>query len=604
MQDVYREEDADAILLADASNAVNRLNREACLRNIRHICPSIAPAVINTYRQPSRLFVDGECLLSCEGTTQGDPLAMPVYALGVLPLIKKVAVPGAKQGWYADDAAAGGKLTPVRQWWDNLVSHGPGYGYHCNAQKSLLLVKPSRYAAAIEMFEGTGVQVTCDGCRHLGAPLGTDKFIEQFVQSKVATWCEEVAQLTTIAASQPQAAYSAFTQGLQNKWSFLCRTSSIPPSLLEPLEHAISGRLIPAITGQAPPGTTVRSLLSLPCWLGGLGMADPCSVAEQYTSSRRITASLVSRLLEQESSFGDSLTQLRTVKATVRAEKRSAFKSMADALRSDHRELAPALDLASEKGASSWLTCRPLCRHGFTLSKGDFRDGLCLRYGWTPPRLPSLCVCSKPLNVSHALSCPFGGFPTLRHNEVRDITARALRQVAHNVTVEPHLQPVTGEAFRHRTAVTEEQARLDVAASGVWGGRFERIFIDVRVFNPFASSNRATSLAASYRRHEQEKRRKYEERVREVEHASFVPVVLFASGGYGKHANALFTRIASLLAEKSKEPYGQIISLLRCRLGFALVRCGAMSLRGSRSMFAPAVPESPAVLVAAEARIQ
>ena len=126
------------------------------------------------------------------------------------------------------------------------------------------------------------------------------------------------------------------------------------------------------------------------------------------------------------------------------------------------------------------------------------------------------------------------------------------------------------------------------------------------MFNPFASSNRATSLAASYRRHEQEKRRKYEERVREVEHASFVPVVLSASGGYGKHANALFTRIASLLAEKSKEPYGQIISLLRCRLGFALVRCGAtcMCLRGSRSMFAPAMPESPAVLVAAEARIQ
>ena len=169
--------------------------------------------------------------------------------------------------------------------------------------------------------------------------------------------------------------------------------------------------------------------------------------------------------------------------------------------------------------------------------------------------------------------------------------------------MEPHLQPVTGEAFRHRTAVTEEQARLDVAASGVWGGRFEGIFIDVRVFNPFASSNRATSLAASYRRHEQEKRRKYEERVREVEHASFVPVVLSASGGYGKHANALFTRIASLLAEKSKEPYGQIISLLRCRLGFALVRCHGCGAKyvpawlKSRSMFAPAVPESPAVLV-------
>ena len=107
----------------------------------------------------------------------------------------------------------------------------------------------------------------------------------------------------------------------------------------------------------------------------------------------------------------------------------------------------------------------------------------------------------------------------------------------------------------------------------MWGGRLERIFIDVRVFNLFDSSNRATSLAASYRRHEQGK---LEERVREVEHASFVPVVLSASGGYGKHANALFSRIASLLAEESNEPYAQNISLLGCCLGFGLVRCGAM----------------------------
>ena len=209
------------------------------------------------------------------------------------------------------------------------------------------------------------------------------------------------------------------------------------PQVLEPLEHAISDRLIPATTGQAPPGTAVRCLLSMPCQRGGLGIANLCSMAKQYISSRRITASLVSRLLEQESSLGDSLTQLRTVKATVRAEMWSTAKSMSDALRSDHRELTPVLDLVSERGASSWLTCCPLSHHSFTLTKGEFRDGLCLRYGWTPPRLPSLCVCSKPLNVSHALSCPFGGFPTLRHNEVRDITARPLRQVAHNMTAKP-----------------------------------------------------------------------------------------------------------------------------------------------------------------------
>ena len=34
-----------------------------------------------------------------------------------------------KQVWYADDAAAGGKLRQLRNWWEELKEHGPKYGY-------------------------------------------------------------------------------------------------------------------------------------------------------------------------------------------------------------------------------------------------------------------------------------------------------------------------------------------------------------------------------------------------------------------------------------------------------------------------------------------
>ena len=64
----------------------------------------------------------------------------------------------------------------------------------------------------------------------------------------------------------------------------------------------------------------------------------------------------------------------------------------------------------------------------------------------------------------------------------------------------------------HNTAVTDDGAHLEVAMYGILGGRFEKAFVDVRVFNPCAQSNRRSPLASMYRRHEQEKKRKYEEK--------------------------------------------------------------------------------------------
>ena len=52
------------------------------------VCPALSHILINTYRNNSQLFVDGQCILSKEGTTQGDPLAMAMYAIGTQPLIR------------------------------------------------------------------------------------------------------------------------------------------------------------------------------------------------------------------------------------------------------------------------------------------------------------------------------------------------------------------------------------------------------------------------------------------------------------------------------------------------------------------------------------
>ena len=164
---------------------------------------------------------------------------------------------------------------------------------------------------------------------------------------------------------------------------------------------------------------------------------------------------------------------------------------------------------------------------------------LALRYGWEIKNLPSTCACGAHFNPAHALQCPTGGFTITRHNEVRDLLAESLREVSTNVSVEPTLLPLTGEHLRLRSATTDSDARLDIAASGFYGGRFEQALFDVRVFSPFASSNHG-SLPAVYRRQEQEKRRKYGQRVREVEHASFVPLIFSCTGGAGPAATFFY----------------------------------------------------------------
>ena len=90
MTKIFSDDSIEAVILVDASNAFNRLNRQAALLNCQAICPSMAHILINTYRSDPSLFIDGQTLWSREGTTQGDPLAMAMYAIGSQPLIRRL----------------------------------------------------------------------------------------------------------------------------------------------------------------------------------------------------------------------------------------------------------------------------------------------------------------------------------------------------------------------------------------------------------------------------------------------------------------------------------------------------------------------------------
>ena len=221
-------DNSEAALLVDATNAFNSLNRASTLINVQTICPTLAPILINTYRIPGSLFVNGETVLSLEGTTQGDPLGMVMYAIGVLPLIKHLDSIKTQQVWYADDSAAGGgDLEDLKRWWDELCDLGPRFGYFPNSIKTRLLVKPNLLSKAKSLFDSTNIEVVTDGVEYLGGAIGSNQYIGSVLSEKIQKWSEEIDILAEIATTEPHVAFAAFTHGVSARWQYSSRVIDI-----------------------------------------------------------------------------------------------------------------------------------------------------------------------------------------------------------------------------------------------------------------------------------------------------------------------------------------------------------------------------------------
>ena len=368
-----------------------------------------------------------------------------------------------------------------------------------NSKKCWLVVKLEKLGHVKEMFAGTGINITTEERKHLGAALGS--YLEQYVGGKVEDWVGEVTRLAEFASSQPQASYAAFTFGFRHRWTYFMRTLPDIESLLQP---AISDVLIPSLI-ERNCSEAERGLVALPVHMGGLGLINPSVSADaEYSASIRVSAPLVSKIEAQPYETPEEAEVQPQVYAT-RKEKDDGLKEELEEVKAMLPDKTQrAKDLACEKGASNWLTVIPLKDTDFDLNKREFRDAVRLRYDWPIPDNPSVCVCGSMFTVDHAMICKRGGLVIQRHNEIRDLQAELLDMVRYDVQVEPALQPITGKELARGTSQAPD-ARLDVHCRGFWE-RQRAAFFDIRVFHPNADSYRDLSPKQIYRIHENEKK--------------------------------------------------------------------------------------------------
>jgi hypothetical protein len=544
----------------------------------------------------------GLMIFSKEGVTQGCPLAMVAYGVGVLPLIRnlKERFPKLYQSWYADDASAAGTLKLIKEFFEELVQVGPKYGYFPEPSKSILVVSSNNQPLALNFVETNNLGfIVKTGARYLGGFVGEETDRNNWLEEKISEWSFGVGELANLAHTHPQSAFAGLQKSLQNEWGYVQRVVEGASNLFQPLEEKLATAFLPALFGEHSIEDTHRRLLAaLPVKFAGLAIPNPVATADSnYKTSTLVCGHLVQAVNPNNDvkfSQVDHISTRKTVMAEVRDRKTKENEaSLTAALSSVDADTRRTILRAKHCG--QWLSAMPSTVNGTELSSQEFRDNLLIRYGRTPGDLPTQCDgCKAKFTLQHALECKKGGLIHMRHNEIvgelMEWTAKAMSNSA--VRVEPLIKmdsnadtdkaelPTTCDNNPPEMIPAKDGLRGDILVRGLFQRGLESI-VDVRVTDTDAASYRNRDPAKILANQEKEKKSKYLQSCLD-QRRSFIPFVVSTDGMLGYEANNLIKCIAQKLADKWKLPYSVICGLLRSRMSIAIARATHLCIRGSR----------------------
>ena len=116
--------------------------------------------------KPSKLFItDGREISANEGTTQVDPIAMEMYALGLMSLLTLIISNNTGNlihEAFSGDLISVDKTRKLTEWWKNVLHYGLYRGYYVNKLKSWVITKEEYIQIANEIFRDYNIKITTD----------------------------------------------------------------------------------------------------------------------------------------------------------------------------------------------------------------------------------------------------------------------------------------------------------------------------------------------------------------------------------------------------------------------------------------------------------
>ena len=156
--------------------------------------------------------------------TQGDPIAMIAYVIGILPLINnlKREIPDVTQPLYSENAGAFGTFARLETYFDSLTRQGLGRGYCPKRTKSVLIVRPENLEAGKVFGAQHGFRV-CMGARYLGGYIGYDRSKRGWLREHTLTWEKNINTISKTVGKYPQESYARVVRAIQSELIFLQR---------------------------------------------------------------------------------------------------------------------------------------------------------------------------------------------------------------------------------------------------------------------------------------------------------------------------------------------------------------------------------------------
>lgn len=621
-REIYPEHDS---VYVDGTAAYQRVRRDVSLRSSKEHLPGMAPLLHALHENPSRIWIqDGQQVpigvSTEEGTTQGCGGGTIQYAFGAKEVYDKLQETAGMDierpayfNAYSDDGNIGADTNKACELVQQYQTDGLACGVLPNLAKTFVLLgrkdNVEEVERAIVQYQLLGVSADKIrihpanggkeedyGVKYLGVPIGSDKFIIEWMKAKKRTYKAEIKALLEVV--NPQHKWIFLYYCFARKPSYVLR--HILPSLAEDFSVDFDAMLRMAL--ESVINCKVSDLqwvqVTVPIKHGGCGLPATKDVANAaFTANAIESREYVLRrlpdhakeLIDPQPEDGDPesrftqqfmacFEQCKNIfisqveendketpeeqwkqEITKHLEQRTlqyfftnimtkqGKRHIKEQLNQDNTrtEHAVFLSVAKQHTGDFLLACPKTA--ATTFLPHEFIMALRIRLGCDLPNIPTRCTCRKQPYLDkkgiHLLLCKKGGAPIHRHDGIQNV----IKALATSAGVQ------ASSCCKDVVVMNEaggDNRRGDLMLPQC-GDNGKNLLLDFTIRNPASASLLDATRGnpnTAIKRAEKEKNDKYKERAA-ANDIEFMPMALECYGALSKN----FVKVLNMLCEKKAQ---------------------------------------------------